>query len=702
VAQWNRTDRMLYAKLVYYGPALGGKTTNLRVLHHVTDPNERERLVSVNTADDRTLFFDLLPFDLGSVLGYKVALKLYTVPGQVRYDATRRVVLAGADAVVFVADSDPSRERDNRQAWDNLLKSMHATRLDPAAVPILVQFNKRDLPGAVSKEAMESWFGLAPGLGVPAIACEGTGVLETFLAASRLMLERLVAIAEPQTRRTLNAGDLAAQLHASFAPYAARRVETGGAGAASQAGSAPIVLESADLLENAVASSVALGTQLADAHGRASRLSREAESLRSLSDALRSTGASFERDAVLDAALSAVVATLGAAGAAFGTSDACGRVRLERSAGRNLEPIAQDEGVASLLARMFMAPGPSVADDLELEVPEAAGVTSGLRALAVIPVEPQERASLVVAMPAPEGAFADVDVRFLATLAGHLAIGLEKVRIYEELRAHRDRLEEVVSARTRSLRKAYDELKSVDAMKDRFLANVSHEMRSPLTVIISAATFLRDYGGDPSERAEMAAGILSASQALDGLVDGLLRVARLDAGEEDSLEDVAPADIVAEALSVAGALGKARVVLDPGLAPFPAVPSRLARALANLLDNAQKFGSAAEPFELHVSPCLLGRPGGAVAGVAFAVLDRGPGLAEGDAERAFAPFEQGGDPLTGKPAGVGLGLYEARAIARRHGGTVVYRPRPGGGSEFRVSIPAEAAVSPIAKEARSA
>lgn len=200
----------------------------------------------------------------------------------------------------------------------------------------------------------------------------------------------------------------------------------------------------------------------------------------------------------------------------------------------------------------------------------------------------------------------------------------------------------------------------------------------------------------------MAAGILSASQALDGLVDGLLRVARLDAGEEDSLEDVAPADIVAEALSVAGALGKARVVLDPGLAPFPAVPSRLARALANLLDNAQKFGSAAEPFELHVSPCLLGRPGGAVAGVAFAVLDRGPGLAEGDAERAFAPFEQGGDPLTGKPAGVGLGLYEARAIARRHGGTVVYRPRPGGGSEFRVSIPAEAAVSPIAKEARSA
>jgi hypothetical protein len=702
VAQWNLTDRMLYAKLVYYGPALGGKTTNLRVLHNVTDPNEQERLVSVNTADDRTLFFDLLPFDLGSVLGYKVALKLYTVPGQVRYDATRRVVLAGADAVVFVADSDPAREHDNRQAWDNLLQSMHATRLDPAAVPILVQFNKRDLPGAASEEAMGAWFGLAPGLGVPAVACEGTGVLETFLAASRLMLERLVAIAEPQTRRTLHAGDLAAQLHASFAPYLARRAETGGAGNAPQAGSAPIVLDSSDLLENAVASSVALGAQLADEHGRSSRLSHEAESLRRLSDALRSTGASFKRDAVLEATLTAVVTTLGAAGAALCTLDAGGQVRLERSAGRDLAPLAKDRGVGSLLARMLMGPGPSVADDLGLEVPDAVGITSGLRALAVIPVEPQDRASLVVAMSGPDGAFADVDVRFLATLAGHLAVGLEKVRNYEELRAHRDRLEEVVSARTRSLRKAYDELKSVDAMKDRFLANVSHEMRSPLTVIISAATFLRDYEGDPSERAEMAAGILTASQALDGLVDGLLRVARLDAGDEAALEEVAPADIVADALNAAGALGRTSVLLDPRLAPFPAVPARLARALANLLDNAQKFGPAAQPVELHVSPCLLGRPGGAVAGVAFAVLDRGPGLAEEDAERAFAPFEQGGDPLTGKPAGVGLGLYEARAIARRHGGTVLYFPRPGGGSEFRISIPAEAGVSPIVKAARRA
>lgn len=702
MAQWSLVERTLYAKLVYYGPALGGKTTNLRVLHSETDPERREKLVSVNTADDRTLFFDLLPFDLGSVLGYKVAVKLFTVPGQVRYDATRRVVLAGADAVVFVADSDPSRERDNRQAWGNLAQNMRVTGLDPKQVPILVQFNKRDLAGAAPEDAMRAWFGLPAGRGVPAVACEGHGVLETFLGASHAMLERIVAIAEPQTRRTLDAGDLAAQLDLAFAPHLARRAAASSVVAAVRAPSAPIVLESTDLLESAVASSVVLGAQLADEHGRTSRLTREAESLRRLSDALRRTGASFERDAVLDAALTAALETLGAEAASLGLLSAGGRVLLGRSAGRDLALLVQHAGMASLLARMLRSSGPSVVDDLAVEVPDAKGLATGLRALAVVPVEPQERQALVVAMPAPDGAFTDGDVRFLATLAGHLAVGLEKVRIHEELRAHRDRLEEVVTARTRSLRKAYEELKSIDSMKDRFLANVSHEMRSPLTAIIGAATFLSDYEGKPSDRKEMASGILQASQALDGLVDGLLRVARLDAGDNAPLEEVAAADVVAEALSIAGAVGRTGVLIDPRVTTFPADATRLARALSNLLDNALKFSPTGDSVELHVLPCVLGRPGGAVAGVAFGVLDRGPGLGDENVERAFAPFEQGGDPMTGKPPGVGLGLYEARAIARRHGGTIIYLPRDGGGSEFRMSIPAEAAGAFAVNEARRA
>jgi signal transduction histidine kinase/signal recognition particle receptor subunit beta len=699
VAQWSLADRTLYAKLVYYGPALGGKTTNLKVLHQVTDPDGRAKLVSLNTANDRTLFFDLLPFDLGSLLGYKVALKLYTVPGQVRYDATRRAVLAGADAIVFVADSDASRERDNREAWQDLSQNMRATRLDPAGVPILVQLNKRDLPAVTAEDAMRAWFGLAPSLCIPAVARDGTGVLKTFIAASHAMLERLVAMAAPQTRRTLDAGNLAAQLDAAFAPFVARNVAAESIGASSRTGAAPIVLESSDLLESAVASSVVLGAQLADEHGRVQRLEREAESLRLLSDALRSSGASFERDAVIQASLAAAVTTLGAAGAALGTLGASGALMLSGVAGRDLSTLAEAPGMASILEGMLKGPGAAVIDDLALEAPEAAAAAIGLRALAVIPVEPAQRASLVVAMPSPDGTISDADVRFLSTLAGHLAVGLEKVRVHGELRAHRDQLEAVVNARTRSLKKAYDELKSVDAMKDRFLANVSHEMRSPLTVIIGAATFLRDYEGDPAEREEMMAGILRSSQALDRMVDGLLRVARLDTGDDTVVANVEAADVVADALRLVGAEERTSVQVDPRITSLPADSSRLARALANLVDNAIKFGPDDETVELRVAPCVLGRPGGSVAGVAFAVLDRGPGLHEEDVERAFAPFEQGGDPLTGKPEGVGLGLYEARAIARRHGGTLIYLPRSDRGSEFRLSIPAEPVANPATRVA---
>jgi anti-sigma regulatory factor (Ser/Thr protein kinase) len=211
-------------------------------------------------------------------------------------------------------------------------------------------------------------------------------------------------------------------------------------------------------------------------------------------------------------------------------------------------------------------------------------------------------------------------------LASHLAVGLEKVRIHGELRAHRDQLDAVVAARTRSLKKAYDELRSVDVMKDRFLANVSHEMRSPLTVIIGAATYLRDYEGDAAEREEMVAGILRSSQALDRMIDGLLRVARLDTGEEPVVADVEPAHVVADALRLVGAEERTSVVLDHRVTTFPADASRLARALANLVDNALKFGPEDVPVELSVAPCVLNRPGGAVAGIAFAVLDRGPGL----------------------------------------------------------------------------
>jgi signal recognition particle receptor subunit beta len=149
VAQVDFNERQLTLKLVYFGPPRSGKTTNLRALHDRVDASGRGRLMTLDTKDDRTLFFDLLPiFFRTTALSFRI--KVYTVPGQPMHEATRRVVLAGADGVVFVADSSPAQIEANRESWEGLARSR--ADLDLAAVPMVVQYNKRDLPDAVALE----------------------------------------------------------------------------------------------------------------------------------------------------------------------------------------------------------------------------------------------------------------------------------------------------------------------------------------------------------------------------------------------------------------------------------------------------------------------------------------------------------------------------------------------------------------------
>ena len=188
MVQFNFSERTIKAKVVYYGPAQSGKTTNLEQIHRLTDPSGANRLISLNTAQDRTLFFDLLPFSLGTVSGYDFKIQLYTVPGQVQYNATRRVVLAGADAVVFVADSRKPIFKENLSAFENMKVNLLANRLVPEKVPLVLQYNKQDLPdlqsGAEMTKALNPWGRRS----FPATASLGEGVMETFVAVVQDML----------------------------------------------------------------------------------------------------------------------------------------------------------------------------------------------------------------------------------------------------------------------------------------------------------------------------------------------------------------------------------------------------------------------------------------------------------------------------------------------------------------------------------
>jgi mutual gliding-motility protein MglA len=142
----NFMSREITCKLVYYGPGLCGKTTNLKFIYDRANPDARGKLISLATETERTLFFDFLPLDLGTVRGFKIRLQLYTVPGQVFYDASRKLILRGADGVVFVADSQQMREEANIESMENLVENLQEHGLRLEKMPFVVQYNKRDLP----------------------------------------------------------------------------------------------------------------------------------------------------------------------------------------------------------------------------------------------------------------------------------------------------------------------------------------------------------------------------------------------------------------------------------------------------------------------------------------------------------------------------------------------------------------------------
>jgi mutual gliding-motility protein MglA len=178
MVQFNQETREIALKVVYYGPGLSGKTTNLQALYQKIDPKVRGRLMNLDTKDDRTLFFDMMPVFFKTAGGVKVKLKLYTVPGQVMHESTRRIVLQGSDGVVFVADSRKSEVSATLAYWQNMLKNLEANGLDPKTLPIVIQANKKDLPDSRDDDMADLRQVLKP-LVVPAVAIRGEGVVET-------------------------------------------------------------------------------------------------------------------------------------------------------------------------------------------------------------------------------------------------------------------------------------------------------------------------------------------------------------------------------------------------------------------------------------------------------------------------------------------------------------------------------------------
>ena len=187
----NFPAREINCKLVYYGPGLGGKTANLQWIYDHSGSNQKGKMVSLATETDRTLFFDFLPLDLGTVRGFKTRFHLYTVPGQVFYEASRRLILKSADGVVFVADSQEERLDANLETLDNLKEHLRDHNLDFNTIPYVLQLNKRDLPNILSVDDLKKELNLKGEPTLEGVAVTGQGVFDTLKEVAKLVLAEL-------------------------------------------------------------------------------------------------------------------------------------------------------------------------------------------------------------------------------------------------------------------------------------------------------------------------------------------------------------------------------------------------------------------------------------------------------------------------------------------------------------------------------
>lgn len=187
----NYSSKEINCKIVYYGPGLCGKTTNLQYIYNKTNPAAKGKMISLATETERTLFFDFLPLTLGDIKGFKVRFHLYTVPGQIFYDASRKLILKGVDGVVFVADSQEERLESNIESFENLAINLKEQGYDLDKIPYVIQYNKRDLPNAASIEELRNLLNSKGVLEFEAVAATGAGVFETLKGVAKLVLTEL-------------------------------------------------------------------------------------------------------------------------------------------------------------------------------------------------------------------------------------------------------------------------------------------------------------------------------------------------------------------------------------------------------------------------------------------------------------------------------------------------------------------------------
>jgi signal transduction histidine kinase/signal recognition particle receptor subunit beta len=701
MVQFDNQYRQIKIKIVYYGPALGGKTTCLQYLHGTIDPQRRTRLYTLRTAADRTLFFDLLSLDLGRVRGYKLVVQLFTVPGQVQYDTTRRAVLSGADGVVFVADSQASLREANRDSLLNLAANLQANGLDAATIPTVFLFNKRDLDDTMPADDMNEELNRSGRPCFETVATEGRGVMESFAAgveatvvsiAGRLgvagqpdALDRLLrhvrAALEPHLRAGTSPLDT---------PVVLRPASGGG------------ILHQDELVSEAVRANVAM-TEL---NVQLDRVTRELETrvrhLRFLNQFSRLMTLAREPDEVTGALLDRLLAELGAASGALLVTGEDGALVELTSRGVDADPLLSlthsDRPVAEVVleARVpLLVRGDDVDEGDERtsrwgEELRRLGIVSAL----AVPLIAQDEPLGVITAYAREKQrrFEDSDLELTTVLAANAAVALANARAWRQLEAFNASLEATVAERTQELKSANQKLSEAERLKGDLLQRVGHELNTPVTAIQTASRILARYDELPGEKAAKFVDIIAEQTSrLSELIDSALQAVVLGAADGAGervpvgITDLLRRVLAAQRTEVARLSLAVNLRVAPGLEHVPGDPRQLETALGAIVRNAVEFNRKGG----RVSVTVRRVRSGGCSEVEIGIEDSGIGIPADDVGHVCEPFWQGGDLLTEKPRGLGLGLTVAQRVIAAHGGRIDFDSRLGEGTTVTVFLPLE-------------
>lgn len=757
MVQINHSEKIINAKVVYYGPPLGGKTTSLQTIHRLTDPKNTHPLISMNTAQDRTLFFDLLPFTVANVLGHTLKLKLYTVPGQVQYSATRRVVLAGADAVVLVADSQKKMARENCKSIEDFRENLKANGLSYKTIPLVLQYNKQDLSPLSTPEELD---GMINDRGVPrhlSVATTGVGVMETFVEVIKAMLlsfrKRFGSM-----RKTFNSERIAEDIERQFACYyvdpatvetsagpgngevaepSGPRAELVGLKPLPRLGEEGDTVEAAAMsltgdiygpddvershhvvtraenkrrglqieeqLKESVRSNIELSEQYQEMVETQNLLTQRVNELVALSDIGGILNSSLDLDEMLQEMLSQAVKSSGGSQGSLLMFDASSQNLEEHSLiGLERDPLNAIiiPGTGTVAHQLAMRREPLVFSDIarDLFFGEAQESCRDIVSMMSAPLisGKEQRGMICIYSTAPQVVFDAQHLRFLTVLTHQAAAGIENAYLYESLKSERASLARKVEERTRELSDALSMLKEADAAKDRFLSSVSHEMKTPLTSIISYTELLLSFTDEPAAtRQEFLDIIKGEAEKLHRMTTRVLYFTELESEHQKPVREQVALDkmVVDVATELKGRLRakdqKLSIRLRKPVLPVIGDPQRLYTVFTNLLENASKFSPEGTAIQLEAETIRSGNHDLRYPAVRITLRDQGPGIAPADHDRLFQRFEQGGELLTSKPDGMGMGLPIASKIVEDHGGRIEINPEVTDGAEFVILLEAE-------------